>query len=87
MSAIATYSQGEPMPTTDDVALLLGVSHRTVYRLADRGVLERVKIGHRTVRYTPRSVRALVEPPTNENGPAANRSVQEGDRGSGQHTE
>jgi excisionase family DNA binding protein len=45
-----------------EVAALLGVSERTVRRLAQDGVLTRVRIGHRTSRYTHRSVLALIDP-------------------------
>jgi excisionase family DNA binding protein len=45
-----------------EVAELLGVSERTVRRLAQDGVLTRVRIGHRTSRYTHRSVLALTDP-------------------------
>jgi excisionase family DNA binding protein len=46
-----------------EVAALLGVSPRTVRRLANEGVVTRVRIGHRTSRYTRRSVLALIDPP------------------------
>lgn len=46
----------------EEVAELLGVSVRTIRRLAADGVLVRVRLGHRTARYTRRSVLALVDP-------------------------
>lgn len=59
----------------DEVAELLGTSCRTVRRLAQSGVLERVRIGHRTSRYTQRSVLALLDPDHNDHEPAANGLV------------
>ena len=58
--------------TRQQVAVLLGgVSDRMVRRLAQDGVIDRVRIGHRTVRYTRRSVLALIDP-ENTMSPAAN---------------
>ena len=57
-----------------EVAALLGVSERTVRRLAQDGVLARVRIGHRTSRYTRRSVLALIDPP-NEQRPGEDRGA------------
>jgi excisionase family DNA binding protein len=54
-----------------EVADLLAVSPRTVRRLAEEGVLERVRIGHRTSRYTRRSVLAFTDPQTNGSPVAA----------------
>jgi excisionase family DNA binding protein len=48
--------------TPQEVAELIGASERTVRRLAQEGVLDRVRIGHRTSRYTSRSVLALIDP-------------------------
>lgn len=48
------------------VQVLLDVSPRTVARLAKAGRLERVELGHRTVRYTAESVEALIHPATSE---------------------
>jgi excisionase family DNA binding protein len=45
-----------------EVAELLGVSRRQVSRLAHEGVIEGVKLGHRTVRFTRRSVLTLIDP-------------------------
>lgn len=47
--------------TPQQVACMLQISPRHVRRLAQSGMLERVRVGHRTPRYTLRSVRALVE--------------------------
>jgi excisionase family DNA binding protein len=47
--------------TTEEVAELLGVSTRTVHRLADNGRLPRIRLGHRTVRFSPESVAALID--------------------------
>jgi excisionase family DNA binding protein len=57
------------MLTVDEVAGLLNVSTRTVRRLANEGVLTRVRVGHRIARYTPRSVLALMDP-ENDTAPA-----------------
>lgn len=57
-----------------EVAALLGVSERTVRRLAQDGVLARVRIGHRTSRYTRRSVLALIDPP-DEQRPGGHRGA------------
>jgi len=54
-----------------EVAELLAVSPRTVRRLAGEGVLDRVRIGHRTSRYTRQSVLALTDPKTNGSPVAA----------------
>jgi excisionase family DNA binding protein len=57
-----------------EVAALLGVSERTVRRLAQDDVLTRVRIGHRTSRYTRRSVLALIDP-TDEQRPGGRRGA------------
>ena len=56
------------MLTTGEVAALLGVSARTVRHLASEGRLDRIKLGHRTIRYTRASVDALTAP-TNARDP------------------
>jgi excisionase family DNA binding protein len=48
--------------TPRQVADLIGVSERKVRRLAHEGMLEHIRIGHRTSRYTARSVRAFIDP-------------------------
>lgn len=60
--------------TRQEVQHCLGnVTDRTVRRLAQRGVIERVALSYRVVRYTRRSVLALIDPrgdcgdPVNEN--------------------
>jgi excisionase family DNA binding protein len=58
-----------------EVTALLGVSKRTVRRLAQDGVLARVRIGHRTSRYTRRSVLALIDP-HNEQHPATTGALR-----------
>jgi excisionase family DNA binding protein len=69
------------MLTADEVADLLSVSTRTVRRLASEGVITRVRVGHRTARYTPRSVLALVDP-ENDESPDGNRAlVKDADAG------
>jgi excisionase family DNA binding protein len=47
--------------TPRDVAEMLTVSPRTVRRLAASGLLERLRIGHRTVRYRETDVAHLIE--------------------------
>lgn len=63
-SPVSADPQTDPPALLDahQVADLLGVSKRTVRRLAQDGVLVRVRIGHRTSRYTHRSVLALTDP-------------------------
>lgn len=62
--------------TPRQVAELIGASERTVRRLAQDGTLDRVRIGHRTSRYTARSVLALIDPsPTNEQRPGGHRGA------------
>lgn len=48
--------------TADDVAEILKVTPRTVRRWATAGMLERVPLGGRLVRYTPQSVHELIQP-------------------------
>jgi excisionase family DNA binding protein len=57
--------------STQDVARKLGVSERTVQRLAADGRLERVRFGHRSVRFTPRSVEALITVHNSDEAPAS----------------
>lgn len=57
--------------TADQVALLLGVTPRTVRTWARKGALERVLLGGRLVRYTRASVAALMTP--NEHDPGVTR--------------
>jgi len=66
--------------TGQEVAELLGASTRTVRRLAQEGVLDRVRIGHRTSRYTQRSVLALIDP-QDDHDPGANRAVEKAGNG------
>ena len=47
--------------TTAQVAALLQVSPKTVGRLARAGRLERIQLGYRQARYSPRSVDALID--------------------------
>jgi hypothetical protein len=55
----------DPLLTREEVEELLGgVSSRTVRRLAERGLLTRVRLGHRTSRYTLESVLCLIDPET-----------------------
>lgn len=83
MSAIDTIEPVSTPTRTDlpsllsprEVADLLGVSERTVRRLAENGVLDRVRIGHRTSRYTRRSVEALTDPPRSSSAPAGNQGA------------
>ena len=56
MESTPPVSTSEGMPrlfTPRQVAELIGASERTVRRLAQNGTLDRVRIGHRTSRYTP----------------------------------
>jgi excisionase family DNA binding protein len=64
-----------PLLTPTEVAELLGASERTVRRLAEEGVLTRIRVGHRTSRYTRRSVLALIDP-SDDHDPGANRVVE-----------
>ena len=58
-----------------EVADLLGVSRRQVSRFSREGLIDSVRLGHRTIRFTQRSVLALVDPPHNDHDPAGNRAV------------
>ncbi len=77
-STAPAYDPSKTLPrllSGQEVAELLGgASMRTVRRLAQEGVLERVRIGHRTSRYTQRSVLALIDP-QDDHDPGANRAV------------
>lgn len=57
-----TVTSGERLLTRAQVAERLGVSERTVDRLADRGELPRQRIvGTRLVRFSEADVRALLD--------------------------
>lgn len=74
----ASYDATATLPALLDpqeVADLLGVSRRRVSVLAHEGVIEGVKLGHRTLRYTRRSVLAVIDP-HNDHDPAGNRAVE-----------
>jgi excisionase family DNA binding protein len=51
----------EPMMRTKEVAEVLRVSTRTVIRMADQGLLKRVSIGPRMVRFRREDVLSLLE--------------------------
>jgi len=55
----------EPSPSAllnaEQVAELLGITPRSVRRLADAGELPRIRLGRRTCRYAPADVEALIE--------------------------
>jgi excisionase family DNA binding protein len=51
-----------PLLTPEQVAAVLGVSVRTVRRLAAEGRLRPVRIGYRTTRFRPEDVDALIAP-------------------------
>lgn len=72
MTVTGTHIEGAASEwmTTQDVQHALGdVSESTVRRLAAAGRITRLRFGHRTVRYTRRSVLALLDPHNND-GPA-----------------
>lgn len=56
--------------TPDEVAELFGVTTRTVRSWAAAGRLRRIRLGHRTTRYTARSVAALIASERSEAAPA-----------------
>ena len=60
MTATYADSRMEPLLRRSEVAELLGVSIRTVNRLAERGELEVVRIG-RGARFRADDVRALID--------------------------
>ncbi|HWX87405.1 MAG TPA: helix-turn-helix domain-containing protein [Solirubrobacteraceae bacterium] len=63
--------------TRAEVQHLLGdVSDRTVRRLAQHGVIDCVRIGHRTTRYTQRSVLALIDPENGSSAAGQQRSIK-----------
>jgi excisionase family DNA binding protein len=45
--------------TPDEAAEILSLTKKMLKQLADEGRLERVKVGHRTIRYTRTSVENL----------------------------
>lgn len=57
--------------TPGEVAEVLGITERSVRRLAAQGELRRVTLGHRTMRYVAEDVEALIRRSTSE-GPAGN---------------
>ncbi len=57
-----TVPESRPLLTVPEVAERLRVTDRTVRRWANAGVLERVKLGDRLVRFTPESIEALIRP-------------------------
>ena len=62
-----------------EVAQLLGVSRSTVARMADRGVLERIKLGG-TTRYRRSDIEALAGVTTKDESPNGNEAlVEDGD--------
>jgi excisionase family DNA binding protein len=64
----------------DDIAHLLGVTPRTVRRLAETNRLPRVVLGHRTTRYRLEDVRALIDAavvPTNDERLAGNEALEQ----------
>ena len=50
----------EPLLRIEEVAELLRISQRGVYRLMDRGELHGLKVGHRTL-FERREVRGFIE--------------------------
>jgi excisionase family DNA binding protein len=63
--------------TPREVAELIGASERTVRRLAQDGTIHRIRLGHRTSRYTARSVQKLIDP-SNETCPPGRAGMSEG---------
>jgi predicted DNA-binding transcriptional regulator AlpA len=62
MAFMDTSATGvEPLLSADQVGDLLGITPRTVKRLAADGALTRVVLGHRTTRYRQSDVAALIE--------------------------
>lgn len=49
-----------PLLTVTDVAEILGVTPRTVRRIADRGELPRVRLGRRSVRFEQSAVEEFI---------------------------
>lgn len=67
MAVIEHHGSDTPgLLTPAQVAAILQVSPRTVRRLNAQGVLQGVRLGHRTLRYTPESLEALLLPTTSE---------------------
>lgn len=50
----------ENLIKVEDVAELFGISHKTVYKLVDSGVLPHVRFG-RAIRFAPSALRALTD--------------------------
>lgn len=57
---MSSESHAEALLSADDVARLLGLTRKTVYRLTQAGDLRHVRI-NKTVRFEPAAVRAYVE--------------------------
>jgi excisionase family DNA binding protein len=47
--------------TVGEVATMLKLTERTVYKLAASGELESLKLGYRTLRFTPDGIRKFTE--------------------------
>jgi excisionase family DNA binding protein len=65
--------------TADEVAAELRVTSRTVRRWANAGMIERVRLGGRLVRYRRESIEALIHP-RNESSPAGEAGLDGDDR-------
>jgi excisionase family DNA binding protein len=70
--------------TADDVAEILRVSSRTVRRWGDDGHLEAVRLAGHSVRFTARSVTALIDSPTDES-PAGEARLSSKPAGTGRN--
>lgn len=60
--------------TADEVAAILGVGVRYVWRLGRDGRLRRVKLGAKYVRFDPADVKAFIDEGRRPRGPQAARS-------------
>ncbi len=78
-----TRQQTPDLLRADEIADMCRVTPRTIRRWGDAGVLEQVRLGPGTVRYTRASVSALLSP-HNDRDPADN-GVSEKERGDGAH--
>lgn len=58
-SAATATAVLEPLMSIDEVASVLRISHRGVYRLIERGEIPTLKVGHRTL-VEPAEVRAFI---------------------------
>lgn len=76
--------RSDPLLTVDEVAAIFKVGRRTVWRWADEGLIDRVRLGRNISRYTAASVEALIIPETSQ-GRGTSPDLDEAAEVSGRH--